>query len=312
MISTSILLAWLRRLNRIYRRWDFRHVNRWRLDLSEYESNTLIPFFQSRIDISVNELQKIMDTCVDRRNDEPFGAAYAKLVDPNGRSRKPDGTPFKNTDWAQQYFDRVRLLTQGTFDTATKVQNDWKLVTDIPTFSKAIVGLGVVCSIFERTKNTAFRVTPIAIVSITEPETGKVITFPKNEFEILNFPFQDSAENLALLGQSTRESIELWNKEQLEWKTRHLSIIEHRWSIGVNIITVFSAVVLSWLFLTLNDPYKMFVTENTNKYLNEKLIEVTETLTKKNMEVSNLIAHLTEETRALKACETASKGVIAK
>jgi hypothetical protein len=313
MFSISALSAKFSWLRRMKRKWDFRHVSRWRLDLSEYELVTLIPFFRGRIDDAVDELQKVVDACVSLRNEGSFGAAYLKLIDPDGLMRKADGAPRTNIDGAQEYFDKVKTLTQRTLDNAKNVQNDWKNIVDISTFSKAISGLSYVCSILERNKETAFRVTPLAIISVTEIKTGRVLTLPKLELEILNFPFQNSAENLALLGQSTRESIEHWIKEQLEWKTRHLNIVEHRWAVGANIFTVVSAVALSWLFLTLNDPYKMSITESTNKDLNEQLIKTNETLEVKVSEISDLTIRLIEKDHALKTCEaTQASGAIEK
>lgn len=278
-------------------------MSRWRLDLSEYEIITLIPFFQGRIDDAVDELKKVVDACGSLRNEGTFGAAYLKLIDPEGLLQKADGTARTNIQGAQEYFDRIGRLTQRTLDSATKVQNDWKNVVDMSTFSKAIAGLSYVCSILERNRETAFRLTPMAIISVTESKTGKVLTLPKREFEILNLPFQNSAENLALLGQSTRETIENWIKEQLEWKSRHLSIVEHRWSVGANILTVISAVALSWLFLTLNDPYRMAITESANKDLNVKLRQTNETLELKISEISALTDRLIERNNAIKACE---------
>lgn len=295
------------------RRWDFRHVNRWRLDLSEYELITLIPFFQRRIDDAVIELQKVVDACVMHRNNESFGAAYLNLVDPARLRRKPDNMPWTNVDGAQEYFDKIQSLTQGTLNKARMVQDDWRNVTDIPTFSKAVVGLSYVSSILEHNKEAAFRLTTFAIITATDVKTGQVLSLPKQEIEILNLPFQNSAENLALLGQSTRESIENWSKEQLEWKTRHLSIVEHRLAIGANILTVVSAVTLSWFFLTLNDPYKMAITESSNKDLNEKLIRANEILGRKVSDISDLTVRLKEKDRALRACEaTPTSGALNK
>jgi len=78
----------------------------------------LVPFFQGRIDDVVEELQKVVNACISLLNEELFGAAYLNLIDPDGLVRKADGSARTNLDRAQEYFDKVRTLTQGTLDRA--------------------------------------------------------------------------------------------------------------------------------------------------------------------------------------------------
>ena len=207
-----------------YRRFEFRHVTRWRLELGEHETQNLIPFFQIRIDEAVKALEKLITDCDKHRNDESFGAAYLHLVDGSGLGRASGKIPSSGKVAAQMYFDQVKEITSGTLTKAKLVQKNFAAVTDIASYAKAIAGLTEVCYIFENSKETAFAVTPMAILSFTNLKTGEVQTHSLNELQVVNFPFKNISENLALLGQTTRETIELWTKEQLEWKSRYVKV----------------------------------------------------------------------------------------
>lgn len=265
---------------------------------------TLIPFFQSRVQEVIEALEKVVKDCNDLRNDEAFGAAYLRLVDASGLGRAIGKIPTSNAAASQLYFDRIKEITVETLNRAKQTRDALNSVCDIASFSQAVVGLSVLCSILESSKNNAFAITPLAMFSFTRTDTGEVHTQSLDDLQIVNFPFQNVSENLGLLAQSTRENIEVWVKEQLEWKTRHLSIVEHRYSINVNMLTITSAITVSWLFLTLNDPYKVKVTEVKNELLNKEIEESRVQLSRRDSEILVLSEKVAGLKRSLHQCSS--------
>ena len=251
-----------------------------RQHLTDYEKNQLIPELKSRLNVLKGYFREIIDLCDIQKNSTVFNQAVLSVINPNNFEsdpNSPEETP------AEKFFNGIKEVsrTQGV-DDIEKILNDYSTIKNISQLGLFLTEVNNFCSALVNVNNNLLLYKIETYPYLTNVKTGQTAaTFP-NQYNITIEPFQILVTNIVGVAKYTSETIHEWHKYAMKLKldyldlyTKRLSIINTRWILWFNILTIILAVCLSAFFLFANDPFNLF---KENRKLKSEIVTLKEKL----------------------------------
>lgn len=262
----------LSKLGIVWRRWKHRDILVWRVDLSEYESDFLLPELKGRTEALLSYFKEIEKYCNDRADEQGLGTLLRELlIDSKLEHLVPlKDRPISATELTKKFFKDLKEGNHNTFiKPLSEVLKLFKDEMSLKEFGKLLIQLNFICSTILEVKNELFYY-QFRSVSIAETNNGLVVN-PAEEHRVILMPFQNTIDNAVFVAKSTSENISNWHKEQAPQKSNYLNLLSHKISQRNNLFTIFVAVALSWLFLTFSNPFDKIRLEKENEILSKDL-----------------------------------------
>ena len=251
--------------------------------ISDHEAGVLMPHLYS----SITELKlcfsSLKDICDTHMGDITFGTALIKAVYPPIIQQQfpgPGGMPAP-ADLANYYFSATKKMLQesyidpiDTFLEKHREHNQYELIADFLIFAK---DLSFLASIILDIRDKFLMYSLQTWIAIHDPQTQQLISLTPTEAAVIAMPFKVTGLNIVGIAEAIRKNIENWQKEMLEARTYYLSRNASQWAIGANILTIVTAVSISFFFFRIPSFEEKLKNEETIKQLrNERTSNLNE------------------------------------
>jgi len=249
--------------------------NLWRTELNQYEKEQFLPFMESYIDGFIEYFESIKKKCLDCANQPQFWPQIQTLINKFDQHLDDEGAIIT----AQAYYLLIADMAETNYLTPLKqLKLDASKIQNVKEMTLWLTRLKQICGTILNVKEKMFLYKLSGWFAIRNITTGQIHNpLPMPELTIFFVPFQSILENLITECTYLLGSIENWSKEQLEWKTAYLNTLNSaiqlkntKLTLWINVLTVFVAVVISWVFLVVAPPFEKLRVSLENSHLIKK------------------------------------------
>ena len=263
-----------------------------RRHLTDFEADQLIPDLKNRLAILKKYFQEIINICAIQEESKVFTDAATKII--NGLQFQADEHSPQGPI-AKQYFNDIKNHSKeqgvGWID---QILNDNKEIITVKQLIQFANEVNFFCSAMATIKNDLLLYKINTYPYITKIKTGETIAAHPQEYYLTIEPFQNYIYNIIEVSKATIDSIQEWNKSTQRLKNQYLELYNTRLSLRntraillINILAIILAVSVSAFFLTANDPFNLYKSNENLKKENYLLKEQIKKILKDNISPIN-------------------------
>ncbi len=245
----------------------------WRENLSDFEIKILIPGFEGRIKHIISILERMQHLCTEERSNQILPHLFNAIHNQLGI---PCPAP---EEIAKAYIDKFYQILEDDFLVdAREILKKFDPPITLNKHIEILVAIKNYCHSVLAVKGKTFSFLIGFGGVILDNKGDYVKTVEPTENAIIWHPFNHAYNELCSIAQSTLESIQAWESDQVKVKESFLNFKSHLYQFRVFILsiiftTIFS-IAISWLFFVSNDHLKLSQYElelNANNELIKKL-----------------------------------------
>lgn len=246
---------WL--ITRLMTNDEERFLQGWRKNLVDFEKRVLVPSFNGRISNIILVLYRMKAICVEERKNKILPHLFKAIHDQFGIPLPATVADLKS----KEYLDRFEKVIDDDFLLdAESMQRKFSGDMTLDQFIIILEDLRNYCFGILSVKNKVFTYL-IGFGGVILDSNGNYVkTVEPKENTMMWHPFNALYSEICSIAQSTIESINVWENEQLKVKNSFLNFKSHlsqlrgfRWSVAVAVVV---SVVISWFFFVSGDYLK--------------------------------------------------------
>ena len=262
----------LERLDTYFERKRYGVILNNRKHLTDFEADQLIPDLKNRLIILKKYFQEIINICKIQEESKVFTDAATRVI--NGLQFQPD-EHSPQVPIAKKYFNDIKSHSkeQG-IEWIDQILNDNQEIITVKQLIRFANEVNLFCSAMATIKNDLLLYKINTYPYITNVTTGETIATHPQEYYLTIEPFQNYIYNIVEVSKATIDSIQEWSKSSQKLKNQYLELYNTRLSLRntraillINILAIILAVSVSAFFLTANDPFNLF---KSNENLKEE------------------------------------------
>lgn len=262
--------------------------NEWRKELNDFEKNMLLPSIKGRLEILKAYFKEIQNHCNENLNNETFGALILSITTQGVKAPLYITAQMTHAEISHKFFQEISLQCQNEF--LNPIEEILDLINDdisLKEFMNILNKTNFICSIALQTEDKLFMFKFNTFISLHEKYSGEVKSVKPLEYEAITIPTKNVISNIIGVCKGTIESIQHWQKEVMEWKSKTLELETVRLNRQNQFLTIILALSLSALFFALNDPYQLWKSESFVNSLKKSQAELEIELSKEKLNSSD-------------------------
>lgn len=269
-----------------------RESPRLRKYIADHEADVLMPHLYS----SVKELKlyflKLQNVCDTHMGDITFGAALINAVHDPVIQQHFQGQMPSPAVLASHYFTDMKKMLKDNYidpiDTFLEKHNEYKkyeLLTEFATFAQE---LSFLTSIILDIRDKFLMYSMQTWIARHDPLTQQLIDLKPTEAMVIAMPFRVTGLNIIGVAEAIRKNIETWQKEMIEARTYLLSQYASKWSIGASLLTIGTAIAISFFFFRIPSFEEKLENQDTIKRLRNERIKNLDEISKLKIHIEDI------------------------
>lgn len=273
-----------------------RSAPRMRKFLTDHEADGLIPHLYGCVEELKSYFDKMSEVCEKHKGDITFGGALIRVVHDDYVLKKFSGQIPSPAEMANSYFSDVQKMLQENYqleiDAFLLKHKDFKNYESLAEFVEFAVKLRFITSMILDIREKFLLYSLQTWVAKHDPQDGKLIDLVPTEAGVVAMPLKVIGTNIISVAESIQKNIDQWQNEMLESRGHLLAYKGSQWAAFANILTIITAIAISYLFLKVPSfEEKLEYQETISRLRNEKSNLVAENL-KLKRDIEN---HLNDE-----------------